>query len=122
MISQLKMRLTVPAGARFMRWAVPAMLVALMAKFVAQNALDRPRNLERGILVASGAKVPTCSSCKSARVKESRPLRELTKLPTEVTQDKIFSKKGIPVFLCSICDAQELESALEAHQKRIDNK
>ena len=63
-----------------------------------------------------------CNSCKSKRTSEARPPRELIKLPIEVTQDKVFQKRGIPIFLCEICDEQELELALAQHEKRIDNK
>lgn len=63
-----------------------------------------------------------CHSCKSKRTSEARPPRELIKLPIEVTQDKVFQKRGIPVFLCEVCDEQELELALAEHEKRIDNK
>jgi len=63
-----------------------------------------------------------CNGCKSLRLKEVRPPRNLIRLPIEVTQDSAFNKKGLGVYLCEFCDAYELEAALAAHQKRIDNK
>jgi hypothetical protein len=98
------------------------MLVALMARSVALNVLGRQRNLEVVILAESGVRVPTCNGCKTVRTKEAQLPRELVRLPVEVTQDGIFNKRGIPVFLCEFCDAYELEAALAAHEKRIDNK
>ena len=65
--------------------------------------------------------VPTCNGCKSTRKREAREPRDLVRLPAEVTQDGVFNNKGIPVFLCPVCDEQELEMALATHQKRIDN-
>lgn len=63
-----------------------------------------------------------CHGCKSLRIKEVRPPRTLIKAPIEITQDSVFSKRGIPLFLCEFCDEQELKLALEQHQKRLDNK
>lgn len=65
--------------------------------------------------------MPTCNGCKSTRKREARDPRELVRLPTEVTQSDVFNNKGLPVFLCPVCDEQELEMALATHQKRIDN-
>lgn len=72
--------------------------------------------------MGSGAKMPTCNGCKSLRTAQARPPRDLIKLPIEITNNKVFSNRGLPVFLCEFCDAQELEMALATHQKRIDNK
>lgn len=124
MINQFKMKLIALAGAKFTQRLILSSLVAVMARIVVRNALDQLENLVKDSLVESAARrrvVPTCNGCKSMRKREAREPRELTKLPVEVTQDKVFSKKGLPVFLCEFCDAHELEMALQAHQKRIDN-
>jgi hypothetical protein len=65
---------------------------------------------------------PICNCCKSNRVRDGHAPRELIKLPIEVTQDKVFSNRGIPIFLCKVCDEHELTLALAEHEKRIDNK
>ena len=105
-----------------MQRRVRIMLVVLMAKFVVRNALEKRGSLEEIIPVELDVKMPECKGCKSIQLKEVRSPRKLIKLPIEVTQDKIFNNRGIPVFLCEYCDEYELEGALQAHQKRIDNK
>lgn len=55
-------------------------------------------------------------------MKEVRPPRQLVRLPVEVTQDKLFNNRGLPIYLCEFCDSYELSGALEAHEKRIGNK
>lgn len=62
--------------------------------------------------------MPDCTGCKTEREKESKSPRQLTRLPTEVTQDKHFKRKGLPVQLCDHCDGDALEEALKAHQQR----
>jgi hypothetical protein len=59
-----------------------------------------------------------CTGCKKVREKENKSARDLTRLPTEVTQCKDFTRKGLPVQLCEYCDGDALEEALKAHQKR----
>lgn len=66
--------------------------------------------------------MPICNGCKSIRTAEARKPRDLIRLPIEITNDSVFNNKGLPLFLCEFCDAQELEMALATHQKRIDNK
>jgi len=109
---------------------------AQMERFVVQSALDKQRNLVAEGLDAlqivltlrlkCGEMMETdnkfCHGCKSIRTSEARLPRQLIRLPIEVTQDKIFNNRGLPVFLCEFCDAHELEMALATHQKRIDNK
>jgi hypothetical protein len=125
----------VRVAASFMPRLAVSLLSVLMAKFVVRIVLDRQRSLTGDsvahlIVVKSQPKCGEtmspedriCHSCKSLRVKQVRPPRELIKLPIEVTQDSIFNNRGIPIFLCEFCDAQELQAALEAHEKRIDNK
>lgn len=72
--------------------------------------------------MALDVKMPICRGCSSIRKSEARPPRDLIRMPIEITSNKIFQNKGIPLFLCEFCDAQEMELALEAHRKRIDNK
>jgi hypothetical protein len=124
MINQLKTKLIVPAGAKFMQRLILSMLAALMVRIAARNVLDRLESLVKASLVESAVRrqvVPTCNGCKSSRKREARDPRELVRLPTEVTQSEVFNNKGLPVFLCPVCDEQELEMALATHQKRIDN-
>ena len=122
--------------ANFMFLLVASLLSVLMGKFVVRAASGRQRNLVVVDLVAvqiaqksllkceetMSNNSPICNGCRTTRTREAQPPRELIRLPSEVTQDKIFSKRGIPVFLCEFCDAYELEAALAAHEKRIDNK
>jgi hypothetical protein len=105
-----------------MRRMALSTLVAAIVKFAVRSVLGQLKNLEKDILVASDVSPRTCNGCKSLRTKEVRPLRELVKLPVEVTQTPIFNNRGLPVFLCEFCDGYELDGALQAHQKRIDNK
>jgi hypothetical protein len=76
--------------------------------------------LECGELMSD--EVPICNGCKSIRVSSAHKPRKLTRLPIEVTQDSVFNNRGLAVWLCEFCDSYELEAALAAHQKRIDNK
>jgi hypothetical protein len=98
------------------------MLAVLTARFVVRNVLEKRKNLEVITLVESDVKMPECRGCKSIQIRDARIPRQLIRLPVEITQDKIFNNRGIPVFLCEYCDEYELAGALEAHQKRIDNK
>ena len=122
MINQLRMKFLARVEAKSMFRVLLGMLSVLMARFVAQSVLGRLKNLEVVILAGSDATMPVCNGCRSSRTKEAKLPRELIKLPIEITQDKIFNKRGIPIFLCEVCDEQELIGALEAHEKRTDNK
>lgn len=67
-------------------------------------------------------KMPVCNGCKSSRKAAAQPPRELIKLPIEITNNKVFNNRGLPLYLCEFCDEQELFMALATHEKRIDNK
>lgn len=60
-----------------------------------------------------------CSSCKKEREDVGKPPRKLTRLPLEVTQDKLFKRKGMPIRLCEYCDGDALEDALRQHHLRV---
>jgi hypothetical protein len=60
-----------------------------------------------------------CNGCKQDREKQQKTPRKLTKLPTEVTQDKVFNRKGLSVGLCEYCDGDALGQALVEHDKRM---
>jgi len=124
MINQFKTKLIALAGAKFTQRLTLSLLVAVMARIVVQNVLDRLESSVRVLLVESVVRrpaVPTCNGCKSTRKRNAREPMELIELPSEVTKDDVFNKQKIPVFLCPHCDEQELELALATHQKRIDN-
>ncbi len=59
-----------------------------------------------------------CSCCKKEREEEHKMPRSLTRLPSEVTQDKLFKRKGLPVRVCAFCDGDVLGSALAQHDAR----
>jgi hypothetical protein len=120
----------------FMLRLVVSLLSVLMARFGVHPATAKPKNLaaedldvvqivvisplECGPPMSNNA--PICNGCKSLRIKSAHKPRTLVRLPVEVTQDSVFNNRGLAVWLCEFCDAHELEAALAAHQKRIDNK
>jgi len=115
---------------------VVSLLSVLMARFGVHPATVKRRNLvavdldvvqiavisplECGELM--GNEAPICNGCKSLRIKSAHKPRHLVRLPVEVTQDSVFNNRGLAIWLCEFCDAHELEAALAAHEKRIDNK
>jgi hypothetical protein len=120
----------------FMLRLVVSLLSVLMARFGVHPATAKPKNLAAEdldvvqIVVISplecgppmSNEAPICNGCKSLRIKSAHKPRTLVRLPIEVTQDSVFNNRGLAVWLCEFCDAHELEAALAAHQKRIDNK
>jgi len=120
----------------FMLRLVASLLSVLMARFGVHPATAKPRNLAAEdldvvqIVVISplecgplmNNETPICNGCKSLRLKSAHKPRQLVRLPVEVTQDSVFNNRGLAVWLCEFCDAYELEAALAAHEKRIDNK
>lgn len=126
----------VRAVGNFMLRLAAGLLSVLMARFGAHPASAKQRNLVVVDLVAvpivptsqqkceakMGENGPICNCCKSSRVRDGHPPRELVKLPIEITQSEVFNNRGIPVFLCEVCDEHELTLALAEHEKRIDNK
>jgi hypothetical protein len=120
----------------FMLRLTANLLSVLMVRFVAHLVIAKQRSSAVEDLAVAPIVVKSrprcgetvspnhkiCTACKSKRIQEVRSPRELIKLPIEITQDKVFNKRGIPIFVCEFCDAHELEAALAAHQKRIDNK
>lgn len=100
-----------------MRLQLLALLVAVMVKSAVPVVEGKPDDLGRVILVGSIA-VPDCSSCKNARTEKGKTPRKLTRLPIEVTQDKAFKRKGLPVQLCEFCDGDALERAISTQEKR----
>jgi hypothetical protein len=122
MINRFKMKLIALVGAKFTQQAVLGLLVALTAKRAAQNVLDQRGSLARDLPAVSDVKMPVCNGCKSIRKASAHPPRELVKMPIEITNDKVFNNRGLPLYLCEFCDEQELYMALATHEKRIDNK
>lgn len=59
-----------------------------------------------------------CQCCKEERSKAKEAPRRLKRLPTGVTQDKVFDKVGLPVRLCEYCDGDALNAGLQAHELR----
>jgi hypothetical protein len=125
----------VRAAGNFMLRLVVSLLSVLMARFGVHPVTAKRKNLVAvdwvvvPIVPTSQPRcgepmgnAPICNGCKSSRVKEVRPPRELIRLPIEVTQDPVFNNRGLAIWLCEFCDAHELEAALAAHEKRIDNK
>jgi hypothetical protein len=125
----------VRAVGNFMLRLVVSLLNVLMARFGVHPATAKPRNLAKDLDVVRtvvilplecgeimSKETPICNGCKSLRIKSAHKPRHLVRLPVEVTQDSVFNNKGLAVWLCEFCDAYELEAALAAHQKRIDNK
>lgn len=68
----------------------------------------------------ASSEVADCRSCKQAMAKEGRNPRPLRRLPTEVTQHKVFQRKGLPVSICDHCDGAAYESAMRYHTERAD--
>lgn len=62
-----------------------------------------------------------CRNCRGAQKKAGHQPRQLHRLPVEVTQDKSFQRKGLPVALCPHCDGEALSRALHAHKSRAEN-
>lgn len=104
---------------RSMPHRVADMLAALVVKLGVQDAIGKRGDLVRVGHVEWDARMPDCNGCKKDREKAARSARALTRLPSEVTQDGIFQRKGLPVQLCEHCDGDALEEALKAHQRRI---
>lgn len=67
-----------------------------------------------------GRVADTCSACRKDREKEGKPARPLSRLPIEITQDKLFQKKGLPLRLCKYCDGDAYEEAMKAHLSRSE--
>ena len=59
-----------------------------------------------------------CGCCKKDRESVGQLPRSLTRLPIEVTQDKLFKRKGMPVRLCDYCDGDALTAAIATHHAR----
>jgi hypothetical protein len=126
----------VRAVGSFMLRLVASLLSVLMARFGVHPAFAKQRNLpaedldapqtvmklQEKCVAMMSKENPICNGCKSLRIKSRHQPRELIRLPIEVTQDSVFNNRGLAIWLCEFCDAQELEAALAAHQKRIDNK
>ena len=126
----------VRAVVSFMFQLVVGLLLALEGKFAVRAASVKLKNsvaedsdalqivvispLECGEPMSDDA--PICNGCKSIRTASAHKPRKLVRLPIEVTQDPVFNNRGLAVWLCEFCDKHELEAALAAHQKRIDNK
>lgn len=97
------------------------MLVALVVKCAVRAVYAPPTSLGRDtraawVVVIAMADTPTCSLCKNT---------QLDRLPSEVTQDRMFKRKGIPVQLCAVCDGPEgkpgpsaVDRALAEYRKR----
>ena len=120
----------------FMLRLVASLLSVLMARFGVHPASAKQKSLAAEdldvvqIVVISplecgppmSNEAPICNGCKSICLKNGHKPRSLIRLPIEVTQDPIFNNRGLAIWLCEFCDAYELEAALAAHEKRIDNK
>ena len=126
----------VRAAGNFILRLVVSLLSVLMARFGVHPATAKQKSLAPEdldvvqIVVISPLKcgepmsddTPICNGCKSIRVSSGHKPRNLVRLPVEVTQDPVFNNRGLAIWLCEFCDEHELEAALAAHQKRIDNK
>lgn len=67
---------------------------------------------------AKPPKSDVCSCCKKEREEAGLRPRKLERLPIEVTQDKLFKEKGLPVRLCLVCDGDAYRDAMKAHEDR----
>lgn len=108
-------------------------LVAVAVKFGARVAIERRDALEK--ITPAGRDVnrmmisrprsirndqmPECQGCKQERKDSKKRGRQLIRLPSEVTQDGTFTRKGLPVMLCKWCDGDTLDEAMKAHDKRV---
>jgi hypothetical protein len=126
----------VRAAGSFILRLVVSLLSVLMARFGVHPVTAKRKNLVAEdldvvqIVVISplecgppmSNEAPICNGCKSIRIRDGKSPRNLIRLPIEVTQDAVFNNRGLAIWLCEFCDAYELEAALAAHEKRIDNK
>lgn len=90
--------------------------VALKEKFAALGVFGSQSVFGKDGPVA----LDVCSSCKKDREKEGKRGRTLTRLPLEITQDKVFNKKGLPLRVCKHCDGDVYEDAMQAHMDRVE--
>lgn len=106
----------VRAVGRSMRRLALVSLVALAVKCAARNvAVKSGDSVRHGRVVWV---VASCSGCKKDREKILKAPRQLIALPPEITQDKVFNHKALPVQLCVYCDGDAYEAALKAHESR----
>lgn len=61
-----------------------------------------------------------CSCCKESRIEEEKAPRQLKRLPTDIVQDGLFAKLGLPIRLCLYCDGDAYGRAIEAHEARTN--
>lgn len=115
--SPTKTRSSASVVALFIRHLLLVSLVVAVVRFAVPDVKERRDDLGRVTLVGSIA-VPDCSSCKNSRTEKGHSPRKLTRLPIEVTQDKAFKRKGLPVQLCEFCDGDALERAISTQEKR----
>ncbi len=91
--------------------------IAVMANCAAWFVNEFANALEgKELLVAPVA--DDCKCCKEDREKAGKQPRTLIRLPLEITQDKTFKRKGLPIRVCEFCDGDALEEAMKAHQTR----
>lgn len=107
-----------------MRQAAVALFVAVVAKSAAQRVSDRRVSSDVEVTRAASVvherpEMPDCSCCKLEQEKAHKKPRKLERLPLEITQNKTFRRKGLPLMLCAVCDQQAMEAALARHQERL---
>lgn len=90
-----------------------------VARLAVVHVAALPVSSGGGSPVASGASL--CNGCKNERERQSKKQRDLVRLPTEVTQNPAFTRKGLPVQLCEYCDGDAIANALNAHNKRLSS-
>lgn len=117
MIARILVKLSVSAVVATMLLRLLALYAVLTEKSVVPDVEVKRGALERVIPVGSIA-VPNCNGCKNEREGKGHSPRKLHRLPVEVTQDKSFKRKGLPVELCPFCDGDAIELALSTHEKR----
>jgi hypothetical protein len=105
-----------PAEAAYTLLAVMATPGVVAVSFAAFGVSVLLRNSVREESPVAQA-VDVCNSCKKEREKAGEPPRTLIRLPIEVTQSKMFKRKGMPIRLCEHCDGDALLAAQEKHEK-----
>lgn len=95
------------------------MLAVAMAKFGAQSAAKRPADsVEADGLV--DRTVRQCKCCQAQQRGLGKSPRQLIRLPLEVVRAPMFLRKS-PIEVCSHCDGDALDKAMEAHERRKSN-
>lgn len=106
-----------PAEGIYTLLGLAVLPVAVLAKFGVWFAGDLLDGLAGKVGLVAQA-VEGCNCCKTDRAKNGKETRPLIRLPLEITQDKIFKRKGLPIRMCRHCDGEAYEEAMRHHIER----